>query len=333
MNTNDWTMGRLMELATGYWKSAVLSAGVELGCFDRLSDGPATAAQLLNDDAASERHLAEVLDALTALGLLEKSGEEYQLAPGADALLNRHEPTCILDALRFNLDLYPLWGRLAESVQAGKPALPPGAHLGDDKARTRRFAMGMHSRAMGMAPMLIPALDASNRQTLLDIAAGPGTFSRLLAERHPHLKVTQFELPGVQEVARELTQAHPAADRIAFVSGDYHRDALPKGFDAALLCGAIHQEDEAFAEALFAKVHDALHVGGVFWVVDMMLEENRTGPLFSNLFSINMMLTSPHGRVFKAETLMTLMRGCGFTSVELEQPPYSPYWIVKGIKA
>ncbi len=327
--TEKWNMGRLMELATGYWKSAVLSAGVDLGIFDALSDGTATAASLAKSCNASPRHLAEVLDALVALELLVKVDGQYGIAPGANDLVSRRSPTCILDALRFNMDLYPLWGRLADSARKGEPAIPPGAHLGADPERTRRFAVGMHSRALGMAPAVLPAIDPKDARTLLDIAAGPGTFSRMLAEQHESLHVTQFELPAVQAVARELTAASPAADRIHFQPGDYHKDALPTGFDMALLCGAIHQEDEAFATQLFERVKAALNEGGRFLIVDMMLDPDRTGPLFSNLFSINMMLTSPRGRVFTAESLERLLKKAGFADVMLTQPPWSPYWILE----
>lgn len=325
----NWNMGRLMDLATGYWKSAVLSAGVELGVFDALSGEKATAEELAKRCDAAPRHLAEVLDALVALELLEKNGNQYAIAPAADALVNAQSATCVLDALRFNMDLYPLWGRLSDCARTGEPALPPGAHLGADSARTRRFALGMHSRALGMAPAVLPSMDPKGADTLLDIAAGPGTFSRLLAEQHPNLTVTQFELPAVQVIARELTAESPAADRIRFHPGDYHNDALPHGFDMALLCGAIHQEHDEFAQSLFRRIKDALNPGGRFLIVDMMLEPNRTGPLFSNLFSINMMLTSPNGRVFTAADLESLLKEAGFAEVSLTRPPWSPYWVLE----
>lgn len=331
MNTDtaQWNMGRLMELATGYWKSAVLSAGVELGVFDRLSAGPMSAEQLAASEQVPERYLAEVLDALTALELLEKTDETYRIAAGAEALMSRNSPSCILDALRFNMDLYPIWGKLPTCVRQGAPAVPPSAHLGGDDGRTRRFAMGMHSRALGMAPVILPAIKVKKGMNMLDVACGPGTFSRLLAEQHDDIRVTQFDLPPVLAVAQELTESSPAADRIEFVPGDYHDDPLPKGFDLILLSGAIHQEDEVFARELFARINASLNPGGRFLLVDMMLEPDRAGPLFSNLFSINMMLTSPAGRVFTAEQLQQLVQDAGFAEVNLIKPPWSPYWILE----
>lgn len=329
----EWNMGRLMELATGYWKSAVLSAGVELGMFDALSEGRKSLSELAESSGTSPRHLAEILDALVALELLEKSETTYQLAPEAAPLLSRSSGSCILDALRFNMDLYPLWGRIPDAVRQGGPVLPPGAHLGDDPERTKRFALGMHSRALGMAPALLPSLDPQGATTLLDIAAGPGTFSRMLAEQHPTLQVMQFDLPPVLAVAESLTAESSAKSRITFSPGDYHHAHWPQGFERALLCGAIHQEDEEAARDLFRRVRESLKPDGVFWVVDMMLNPDRNGPLFSNLFSINMMLTSPQGRVFTAQKLQALLTEVDFATVTLKQPPWSPYWIIEAKKA
>jgi hypothetical protein len=227
-DTTQWNMGRVMELATGYWKSAVLSAGVELGIFDQLAAGPVSAAEMAAIEKVPERYLSEILDALTALELLEKSDDAYQIAAGADELMNPISSSCILDALRFNMDLYPVWGQLAACVRQGGPVIPPSAHLGGDTGRTRRFAMGMHSRALGMAPVILPAIKVKPGMKMLDVACGPGTFSRLLAEQHEDVQVTQFDLPPVLEVARELTKATTAEARIQFVPGDYHRDPLPE---------------------------------------------------------------------------------------------------------
>lgn len=330
--SEPWNMDRMMDLATGYWRSAVLSAAVELKLFDALSKGAAPLNALAEQTHAEARHLEELLDTLVALGLLSKVDAQYAIAPGAEALLNRKSPQCMLDALRYNLDLYPLWGQLASCIHHGAPVLPPQAHLGDDAERTRRFAMGMHGRALALAPALIPHLNPNNATRFLDIGAGPGTFSRLLAEKHSALRVTQFDLPAVLAVARELTDTSSAASRIDFVPGDYRKDPLPQGYEMALLSGAMHQEDEDTARALLQNIRQALIPGGRFMIVDMMLQSDRSGPLFSNLFSINMMLTSPRGRVFSADHLETLLRETGFTPQSVIRPEHLPYWIIEATR-
>lgn len=320
----------LMDLATGYWRSAALSAAVELELFDRLADGPADAPALAADCQADPAYLRDLLEALVSLGLLERAETGYRIAPDFEPLLSPRGSRCMLGALRYNQGLYPLWGRLTECIRAGRPAVPPGDHLGGDPEATRRFVLGMHSRALGLAPMIVPAIDAEAHRRLLDVGSGPGTFSRRLAEQHPHLQVRQLDLPAVVEVAKELTGQSPAADRITLVAGDYRTDKLPSGDDALLFCGALHQETEAAARDLFARFHQALAPGGTVYVIDLMARADGPTPPMAALFSLNMKLFNPQAGVFRTDRTAELLGEAGFTAVTAVPIADSPYCLVRG---
>ncbi len=327
-----WTMGRLMDLATAYWRSATLSAAVELDLFSALAGRGLTAAAAARRLGASRQRVEDLLRALAALGLARKRGPRFVPAPGTSRLLDRSSPENILDALKFNLDLYALWGRLASTVRTGVPALPPAAHLGRSAEQTRRFALAMHARAQALAPSIFPALDLRGCRSLLDLASGPGTFGCLLAEKHPALKVTLFDLPPILEVARELAGRTAAADRIGFHPGDYRADPLPGPFDAVLYCGAAHQETPAGLRRLFSKIRGALRPGGRLWIVDMMLAPGGTAPLFSTLFSLNMALMSARGRVHEGAELARMLVRSGLVSPACIPLPPGPYWVVTAVK-
>lgn len=326
-----WTIEDVTALGTSYWRSAAVSAAVQLGVFELL-DQPADAADIASRINASPRHVSELLDALAGMGLLRKDGDRYSVDPGAAPYLSRKSPSCLLDALRFNIDLFPLWGRLHECVKTGKPVMPPHAHLGHDPEQTRRFVMGMHSRALMMAPTILPSIDLRRCSSLLDVGAGPGTFSRMLAEKHAGLKVTLFDLPPILNVARELSAQSQVSSRISYHPGDYRADPLPRGFDAILYCGALHQETPESAAGLMKKVAASLNPGGTVFVVDMMLDETKTQPVFSALFSLNMALMSPQGRVFSDKEIGDILSSSGFSSVQTAKPDNGPYWIVSGTK-
>lgn len=328
----DWTVAKLTDMATGYWPAALLSAAVELGVFPLLDGEGAEAATVANRLEASPRHTRQLLDALTALGLLIKTGETYRLEPSAVPFLSPAGSTCLLDALRFNTDLYPLWGRLSHCVKEGEPALPPAAHHGANPALTRHFVLGMHSRALAMAPALLPAIGVRPNDRLLDVGAGPGTFSILLAEQHPALQVTVFDLPPILAIAGELVLRSPAADRISFQPGDYRKDSLPADLDSALFCGALHQETPDSAAAIFRKIFAALKPGGRLFVVDMMLAANQIEPAFSALFAVNMMLMNTTSRVFNEPEVRDLLVRTGFAATECARLTACPYWVVTAAK-
>jgi 2-polyprenyl-3-methyl-5-hydroxy-6-metoxy-1,4-benzoquinol methylase len=327
-----WTVEGITRLTTAYWDAAAVAAAVELGLFDALGRGETTATEAAHSVGTSPEHTGRLLDALCGLGLLQKQDGRYRIEESAVQFLSRSSPVCLLDALRLNSDLYPLWSRLAECVRAGRPAVNPGGHLGADPERTRRFVVSMHGRALAMAPVLLPALPVRDGRRLLDLASGPGTFSRLLAERMTRLEVTQFDLPGVVAIARELTAQSPAASRIRFREGDYRRDALPGDFDTVFFCGAIHQETPESAEVVLAKAASALRPGGEMLLVDLMVEADGTRPAFSALFSLNMMLTSQGGRVHAEADLVSMLGRVGFCQVRSIHPSGCPYAVVCAVR-
>lgn len=310
------TFTELSDIATGYWKAATLNAAVDLKLFEQLPK-------------KAEGFEADLLDALAGMGLVVKSPDgTYAIAPDCQAFLSPQSPACMLGALRYNIDLYPIWGRLAQTIRTSQPAVPPHNHLGDDPAATRRFAMGMESRAAGLAPELIPAL-GELKGTLLDLACGAGTFSRKLVERHAELTATLFDLPGVLAVAQDLATAAQLTDRLQFLAGDYRKDTLPSGFDFVLYSGALHQENPESALDLFRAIHTAVKPGGTAFIFDMMTDETGTKPLFARLFSLNMRLTSERGRVFTTKQAEELLRTAGFQEVTATFMPTIPYALLR----
>lgn len=319
-------MSELMDLATGYWPAAALSAAVELGVFEALAAGERSPEAVAARCGGSAGHVGDLLDALASLGLLRRESAGYAFDPGAARFLDPASPACMIDGLRMNLDLYPLWGRLAATVRDGRPAIPPQAHLGQDPARTRRFVLAMHGRALGMAAEMLPAIDPGpGVATLLDVGAGPGTFSRLLAESRSGLRVTHLDLPPVQAIARELGASSAAAARIDYRPGDYRVDDYGGPYDAVLYCGALHQEDAESALGVFRRIREALRPGGAVRVVDLMREPGRAAPAFACLFSLTMRLTSPFGRVFDAGEAAELLLEAGLEAPDIRPVAGIPY--------
>jgi SAM-dependent methyltransferase len=328
----NWTMESLSSLATGYWGSSVLSAAVSLDLFRTVDGDGNTAEEVAALLELSDRHSLVLLNALVSLDLLKIEDGRYRIEESAVPFLSPSSPSCILGALRYNIDLYPLWGRLADCIKEGEPVIPKDAHLGNDPQKTRNFVMGMHSRALAMAPTLVPHLDMSDRKRLLDVASGPATFSRFIIEKYPDLALTAFDLPPVLAVAEELIMKTTVAERVDFHPGNYRTDNLPTGFDAVFYCGALHQENKETALQLFKKIYASLDEGGRLYVVDLMTNEAGTAPAMSVLFSLNMLLTSPFGQVFSDSDTMALLSEAGYRDLSSKDAKGSPYTIITALK-
>src|SRR5689334_13767357 len=89
------TPAAIMALGLGFWGSKTLLAAVELGVFTELASGPADADELAAQLGLHERGARDFLDALVALGMLRRDGEEYANTPETDLFLDRGKPSYI----------------------------------------------------------------------------------------------------------------------------------------------------------------------------------------------------------------------------------------------
>lgn len=318
-----------MSLATGYWGSAALIAAIELGVFEAIADGHCTADGIARRCGASPPYVEDLLRALESLGLLIRDRADWRVPEEWRPFLRPDSPRSLLPALAMNRDLFPLWSRLAETIRTGRPPAGAADHLGADPERTRRFVLAMHSRAMALADRMLPLLDPGPVSTLLDVAAGPGTFSRLLAERYPPLHATLADLPPVIAIARELHTTSPAAPRLQFMSADYRRHTEWGGpYEAILFCGALHQETPDTARDLFDRLSRHVTAEGRLIVVDLMREDGPTHPMAA-LFSLNMRLTSPHGHVWSVADAASVLEQAGWSVAARLGSPILPYWRIE----
>lgn len=314
----------IVDLSSAFYGSAVLFAAIDCGVFEKVERGE------LDAGARGMRLLA---DACVALGLLEKRDGKYANTPAGKAALVPGGPADLTRAIRYNRDVYPAWGRLAEFARTGRPVERPELHLGDDPARTRVFADAMFGRAMGIGRGVVPMLKGLSGR-LLDLAGGPGAYAILMCQANPALECVTVDLLAISECAREYVAKFGLAGRIECRAGDYHADDYGEGgYDAVTIFGALHQESPAAIVDILRRAARALKPGGRLFVLDMMTDSTRAAPVFSALFAVNMALTTENGWVFSDEELKGWMREAGLVPGDtVPAPPPMPHWLVTASK-
>ncbi|MGQ9661938.1 MAG: methyltransferase [Kiritimatiellia bacterium] len=325
---------RIIQMASAFYESCVLFASTELGLFAKLAKlGEADASAVAKACNLNERGTRLLMDACVALGFLEKHGDSYRNSPEAAAFLVPGSPHDLTDALRYNRDVYPAWGKLTEMVKTGLPVERPQLHLGEDEERTRRFVLSMHGRALAIGQAVIPLLRLPRRCRVLDVGGGAGTYSMLIARRNPDAVATVIDLPSVIRFARELLESEGLADRVKTIAADYHQVAFPKDNDAVLFFGVLHQESPEAIRSLLARAFQALVSGGAVYIMDMMTDRTHTSPRFSALFAINMALTTEYGWVFSDEELAGWLADAGFIRFSCQPLPLPmPHWLATAYK-
>ena len=323
----------LIELATAYWGSATLVAAVRLDVFTALAEGPADAATVAARIGAETVATDALLAGLVSLELAAKTDDRYANTPLADAFLVAGRPGFLGPALLYNGDVYPLWAELHEVVRTGDARKPPDAYLGDDDARTRNFVYGMHHRALGVGRAVAQVIDFAGRTRLADVGGGPGTYSALITGQTPGLSATVFDLPGVVAISAEIIASMGATERVRCAAFDYYADALPGGFDAALISGVLHREQPPQVQAILGKIAEAVEPGGVLYISDVMLDDDRTGPLFGTMFALNMRVLAHDGRCHSVAEQREWLAAVGFEVTDVTRLP-APinYTVIRAVR-
>jgi SAM-dependent methyltransferase len=294
----------------------VLFTANELGIFALLArEGPSTAGEAAGHLGVSRVGMERLLGALVSMGLLEHMGDRFGNGPAVEELLVPGVPGSMAGWVSVMDRWASQFASLAESVRTGRSSQLAEDHLGGSADKTRQFMLGMHDYALGPGSELARHLDLTGRRRLLDVGGGPGTYSILLAEANPDLECVVFERPGVAEIALEVVARHGLAPRISTVSGDYHDEAFPDGFDAVLISNVLHQEDRSSCLDILAKSRASLTRGGLVIVQGMFLNDRGDGPLWPALLNLLMLLMYPSGRAWSTAETVDMLKEAGFEDI------------------
>ena len=112
----------LFKLATGFWASKTFLSAVELGVFTELAKGDADLESLRGRLGLHERSARDFLDALVALGMLDRKDGIYRNTPETEMFLDRAKPSYIGGLFEMlNARLFGFWGLLTEALRTGQP--------------------------------------------------------------------------------------------------------------------------------------------------------------------------------------------------------------------
>lgn len=320
----------IMSLTRGFMTSRVLLTGAELNVFTLLSR-PKTVAVLIEETGWHERPLTMLLDALTALGVLQKEDGTYRTEPDLVPLLSTDSRQSILPMMLHMNGLWNSWSRLTPIVKETGGPEGPGSVSRSPEA-VKAFIGAMAVAGAPMAAKVVQAVDPGRAGSLLDIGGGPGVYTLAFLKAVPGIRVTLFDKPDVIEMARERIEAEGFLDRVQLTPGDFYRDDLPGGHDLALLSAIIHQNSDQQNRDLYKKAYQALNPGGRLIIRDHVMDRDRTSPARGTLFAINMLVNTPGGGTYTFEEIESGLKEAGFTKVVLKQGDKSMDGLVEAVK-
>lgn len=287
---------RLREMAQGFRHAQILLTCVELGVFETLSEGQATASEVAQALGADPRGIELLLNAAAALDLVDKKADRFSNKTLVEACLLPGRPGTMARSFRLQAAFYQRWGHLAETVRSGKR---PEENRRDEEpeAWIENFVYGMYNMAYPIAPAVAESLALPENRPIrvIDVGGCHGAYSMALAKRYPLLRATVFELPRVVPVAREVIAEAGMADRVTVQEGDFQQEELGHGYDLALVFGVLNGEPPEGRPALIRKVFAALKPGGRIVLRDFVLDPDRAGPPEAAIFALQMLLATEAG--------------------------------------
>jgi len=313
MTEGEWNPRRLLQLSNSYWSTCALHAAVKLDVLTAIGDRPATLDDLVDRVGAPQRGLSMLLDALTAMELLRKTGSSYEANAGVSKYLSKESPDYIGFMILHHHHLMESWVHLEQSVKSGQPSAARSSRA--DPVRRESFLMGMLASASQTAPKIVPHLDLSGRRHLVDVGGGPGTYAIHMCRANPGLRATVFDLPTTRPFAEQTVARFGLSERIDFAEGDYLEQDIPGSYDVAWLSHVLHAEGPDGCKMILDRTVAALEPGGLIMVHEFILRDTMDGPLFPALFAMNMLLRSQSGQSYSETQIADMLVAAGAKNI------------------
>jgi predicted O-methyltransferase YrrM len=291
----------IMQVGMGFWGSKTLLSAVELELFTKLGRDGMTATQIAEALGLDARAIPDFPDVLVALDLLDREGEGtdalYRNTEAGAVFLDKASPAYIGGILEMaNARLYEFWGDLTEALQTGKPqneikhtGKAMFEELYSDEARLEQFMNAMAGISAGPFMALAEKFDFSKYETLCDAGGATGQLSIIVANRHPHMRCTSFDLPVVEPIATRNIEAAGLSDRVKAVGGDFFAGPLPDA-DVITMGLILHDWNLENKMHLIKAAYDALPEGGALIAIENIIDDARRENAFGLMMSLNMLI-------------------------------------------
>jgi ubiquinone/menaquinone biosynthesis C-methylase UbiE len=318
----------ILQLGMAFWGSKTLLSAVELGLFSLLAEGPKTGRQIEAGLNLAPRATFDFLDALLALGMLERDGAgeaaRYRNTPATSLYLDRASPHYVGGILEMaNARLYRFWGDLTEALRTGKPqnevkhsGRPMFDELYADPARLEQFMAAMAGISRANFTAFAEKFDFSRYATLADIGGATGQLACLVTERHPHITARSCDLPAVRPIAERHISARGMNARVTAEELDFLAQDFPQA-DVITMGMILHDWDLPHKKMLIAKAYRALPKGGALVAIENIIDDSRRRNAFGLLMSLNMLIEFGDAFDFTGADFESWCFEAGFRRVEV----------------
>ncbi|MEV5322415.1 class I SAM-dependent methyltransferase [Streptomyces sp. NPDC052687] len=320
---------RILEIASGYWATALLGTATQHSLFTHIHHGHTTPDQLTHQTGLAPRGIQTLLDGLVGLGLLTTHNGTYHNTPETTHYLIEGQPNDITGFPQLKLNEMNKINDRLDIFQTGQPPTRPETEIADNPH--------WHNVVTAIANLTIPAahkaahllnLPQQHHPHILDIGGGLGTFSRIFLQLNPTAHATQLDWQPINNLAEQHLTQHHLNHRFTTINGNFHTTPLPPNtYDIAIYSHIAHQESPHTNTQLLTKIRHTLKPHGTLIINDYITHNQRTGPPFPLLFTSEMLLKSNHGNTWTHHDYTTWLTQAGYTTIT-HHPTHTPTTLI-----
>ncbi|XP_029459504.1 acetylserotonin O-methyltransferase-like isoform X1 [Rhinatrema bivittatum] len=321
---------KLIEYRDGFLVSKTMFTACELGVFDLLleSEVPLSSAVIAQHLGSSADGMERLLSACVGLKLLEvdlKNEEAFYRNTELSSLyLTRSSPKSLYHMMMFySQSMYLCWHYLTDAVRDGGNQTERAFGVPFKKCYNAiyrseeemiTFMHCMNSLWHLCKKDVLTLFDLSLFPNVCDLGGCSGALAKECISLYPASTVTIYDLPKVLQIAKKHFIS-PDEHRISFQEGDFFEDSIPEA-DLYILSRIINNWTKRKGLHLLEKVYKACKPGGAVLLVEELLNEDRSGPVTSQLQSLNMLVLL-EGKEWTPAEFNKLLTAVGFKDIQV----------------
>jgi hypothetical protein len=287
---------RIADLWIAPYGSAAVTAAMEVGIMDALASGAKSPRQLASQLDLHPESTDSVLRVLVAMGFAQQKQKQFALSKDAQSYLVPSSPMARVAEFDQHFESPEhIW--VLRKLKATIPQLRTfGDRWKDDpeeNAVVKQAAAGMDSIIKAPSTAVIRTGAFKGVQHLLDVGGGSGAFAVALTEHQPSTQVTVLDLPAMCRQA-EAWVANRAGKNISFHPADFFKDEWAQDCDAIYFSNVLHDWPESRVLELLTRARQAVKdrpkKRGRLYILEVLRNENRNGPLMATIFHMQMQM-------------------------------------------
>ena len=315
----------IMQVGLGFWASKTLLSAIEMEVFTELAKHQEDLNVLQARLGLHPRSARDFLDALVALGFLQRVDGRYSNTTSTDLFLDKRKPSYIGGVLEMaNRRLYPFWSNLTEALRTGQPqneskdgSTGTFTALYADPARLKGFLRAMTGISRGANLAIANKFPWKDYKSAVDVGTAQGDLIAQVALAHPHIAGFGFDLPEVGPTFQDYIEENGLASRVQFCPGNFFEQGFPRA-EVVLMGHILHDWNLDEKLALIRKAYEALPERGALIVYDSLIDDDRSKNALGLLMSLNMLIETSGGFDYTGADCMGWMREAGFRETRVE---------------